>query len=67
MPVNALTTNIGLRVGPVLLETLVAHYFDRFRRNSKEEKGVTQLRQDELLYDEAFNVVKVWVKTSDFR
>jgi hypothetical protein len=56
---NALTTDIGLRVGPLVLETLIAHYFERLKRDSKDKKPITRLRQDELLYDEVFNVVKV--------
>jgi len=59
MPVNSLTTDIGLRVGPVVLETLIAHYFERLKRDSQDKKTLAGLRQDELLYDEVFNVVKV--------
>jgi hypothetical protein len=63
MPVNALTTEVGFRVGPVVLETLIKHYFDRLKRDTQDEKSTgeksTRLRQDELLYDEVFNVVKV--------
>lgn len=54
--VNALTSKVGVTLGPIVLETLVKHYFERLRRGGK---GTTQLRQDELLYDQAFNVVKV--------
>ncbi|KAI3618826.1 putative lipase esterase from carbohydrate esterase family ce10 [Moniliophthora roreri] len=72
MPVNALTRKVGLRVGPVVLETLVKHYFDRIRKDyqqkehgddSKDGKSV-QLRQDELLYDEAFNVIKTFLEAA---
>ena len=60
MPVNSLTTDIGLRVGPVVLETLITHYLERLRRDSdKDKESGTRLRQDELLYDQVFNVVKV--------
>lgn len=59
MPVNALTTEVGLRVGPVVLETLIKHYFDRLKGNTQQDGSSTRLRQDELLYDEVFNVVKV--------
>lgn len=55
MRVNALTTETGLKVGPVVLETLIKHYFER----RKTGNTTTQLRQDELLYDEVFSVVKV--------
>lgn len=59
MPVNALTTEVGLRVGPVVLETLIKHYFDRLKGNTQQDESSTRLRKDELLYDEVFNVVKV--------
>ncbi|KAG5339479.1 hypothetical protein C0989_004066 [Termitomyces sp. Mn162] len=55
MRVNALTAETGFKVGPVVLETLVKHYFER----RKTGNATTQLRQDELMYDEVFNVVKV--------
>ena len=59
--VNALTRQAGVKIGPLLFETLVKHYFDRLVKESAESQGrrSTQLRRDELLYDEAFNVVKV--------
>ena len=61
MPVNTLTGAAGIKIGPLILETLVKHYFERILKNSDvtNSKGITQLRQDELLYDEAFNIVKV--------
>ena len=64
---NSLTRNVGLRVGPILLERLVRHYFDRLKTDvqRKEGKGKgkdVQLRQDELLYDEAFHIIKVSVR-----
>lgn len=57
--VNALTRNVGVSFGPIVLETLVKHYFERLKKESPVGKGLTQLRKDELLYDQAFNVVKV--------
>jgi hypothetical protein len=57
---NSLIGEAGLKIGPILLETLVKHYFSRLKHEVKG-KGMTKLRQDELLYDEAFNVVKVRV------
>lgn len=48
-----------MKIGPVLLETLVKHYFERILKDDSEAKNLPQLRQDELLYDEAFNIVKV--------
>lgn len=55
---NSLTRQAGLRLGPLVLETLIKHYFDRLLA-SAEGKGTTRLRKDELLYDEAFSIVKV--------
>lgn len=57
--VNSLTTKVGATFGPIILETLVKHYFERLKKDIHKGKSTNQLRQDELLYDEAFNVVKV--------
>lgn len=36
------------------------HYFEKILKdNTSQEKVLTQLRKDELLYDEAFIIVKV--------
>lgn len=61
--VNTLTAEASLIVGPLVLETLVKHYFDRIKRDSTK-KQPTQLRRDELLYDQAFAIIKV--RTSQF-
>lgn len=58
--VNSLTRQAGVKLGPLLLETLVKHYFDRLvKEDESQGRVMTKLRQDELLYDEAFNIVKV--------
>ena len=58
--VNALTRETGAKLGPLLLETLVKHYFERLLKDSAVKSGSsTKLRKDELLYDEAFIIVKV--------
>lgn len=59
--VNTLTGKAGLKLGPVLFETLVRHYFERVGDDADEQQKArtTQLRKDELLYDEVFTVVKV--------
>lgn len=44
-------------MGPLFLETLVKHYFARVVCD-RSKSGVP-LRREELLYDEAFNIVKV--------
>ncbi|KAI9460342.1 hypothetical protein F5148DRAFT_1216989 [Russula earlei] len=53
---NSLTRRVGLTVGPLFLETLVKHYFARVVKDASKP-GVPLLRE-ELLYDEAFNIVK---------
>lgn len=66
---NALTRHIGLNAGTWVLETLVKHYFDRLFEDRKDKvdaassEGTSgELRRDELLYDEAFYIVKVCLK-----
>ena len=54
---NLLTTRATLTTGPLFLETLVKHYFARVI--SHGSKTGVPLRREELLYDEAFNIVKV--------
>ncbi|PSR74944.1 hypothetical protein PHLCEN_2v9433 [Hermanssonia centrifuga] len=63
--VNSLTRSAGVRLGPLLLETLVKHYFERVAHdNASQGRVMTKLRQDELLYDEAFIVVKTFLEAS---
>lgn len=57
MPINSLFSQAGFKLGPLLLDTLVKHYAERILKERGD--GVTQLSQDELLYDEVFHVVKV--------
>ena len=64
MPLNSLTTDVGLKVGPVLLETLVTHYLERLKKNASHDPASTQLKHDELLYHEVFNIVKVCLNSS---
>ncbi|KAF8070704.1 hypothetical protein FPV67DRAFT_1038167 [Lyophyllum atratum] len=66
MPVNALTTEAGLKVGPVVFETLIKHYFDRHKKTTPDGKPITPLRHDELMYDEVFNVVKSFLRAASF-
>ena len=54
---NSLTRRVSLTFGPLFLETLVKHYFARVV--SDGSKAAVPLRRDALLYDEAFNIVKV--------
>lgn len=61
MPVNTLTTSVIARSGSIVLETMVNHYFDRLKREfgSKENDKTTNLKNEEMLYHQAFNVIKV--------
>jgi hypothetical protein len=57
---NPLTLQVGLRVGPMVVGTLINHYVERVRKDADSKLG-TQLRKDELVYDEVFTIVKVRV------
>jgi ABC-type microcin C transport system permease subunit YejB len=59
MIANTLTRKVGATFVPIVLETLVKHYFDRLRKELSVTKVTKSLRQDELLYDQAFALVKV--------
>ncbi|KAI0090740.1 hypothetical protein BDY19DRAFT_1035200 [Irpex rosettiformis] len=63
--INSLTREASVKLGPILLETLLRHYFDRIiKDNTSQDKVLTQLRKDELLYDEAFIVVKMFLEAA---
>lgn len=59
MIANTLTRKVGATFVPIVLETLVKHYFDLLRKELSVAKVTKSLRQDELLYDQAFALVKV--------
>ncbi|KAF9446511.1 alpha/beta-hydrolase [Macrolepiota fuliginosa MF-IS2] len=54
---NSLTRDMGLKVGPVMLGTFIKHYFDRVKTRESADPDKL-LRQDEILYDEAFNIIR---------
>ena len=57
---NPLARDVGLRVGPIIFETLVKHYFDKHKKEGKAKDGQAQELKDlELLYHEAFTIIKV--------
>ena len=59
---NALTRHVGLNAGTWVVETLVKHYFEHVFGDKKAagtQSTSGNLRQDELLYDEVFHIVKV--------
>ncbi|KAJ7019317.1 hypothetical protein C8F04DRAFT_1236790 [Mycena alexandri] len=60
---NGLTTQAGLKIGPIVLETLVKHYFGDILKLKAHN---TQLRREELLYDEAFNIVKAFLHAASY-
>ncbi|KAF8178667.1 hypothetical protein K438DRAFT_1844188 [Mycena galopus ATCC 62051] len=65
---NSLTTQAGLRIGPIVLETLVKHYFERIKHkvHAESDNSGTQLRREELLYDQAFNIVKAFLNAASY-
>jgi len=54
---NSLTREVSFKVGPVILDVLVKHYFDRLKRDVAGSDS--PLKQDDILYHEAFTIVKV--------
>ncbi|KAJ3756791.1 Alpha/Beta hydrolase protein [Lentinula raphanica] len=74
MTTSSLPRSVGLRVGPIVLGTLVKHYIDKVKRDfvqtngskEKEKNELVQLRQDELIYDEIFTVVKAFLEAATF-
>ena len=53
---NTLTRDIGFKVGPTMFQVLVQHYFDHLKIDVEESDC---LKQDDVLYHEAFTIVKV--------
>lgn len=51
-----LTRDIGLKVGPTMFQVLVQHYFDHLKLDVEKSDC---LKQDDVLYHEAFTLVKV--------
>ncbi|KAF9486039.1 alpha/beta-hydrolase [Pholiota conissans] len=63
---NALTREVGLKVGPTVLEVLVKHYFDRLKADNDTGDSGATLKQDNVLYHEAFTIVKNFLAASTF-
>ncbi|KAI0359652.1 alpha/beta-hydrolase [Trametes cingulata] len=61
--VNSLTSKAGLKLGPIILDVLVKHYFERLSKDH-EAKNMPKLMQEELLYDEAFNIIKSFMEAA---
>ncbi|KAJ3513986.1 hypothetical protein NLJ89_g2641 [Agrocybe chaxingu] len=67
MLANSLTREVSLKVGPVMLEVLVRHFFDRLRKDAERRNDSgARLKEDDVLYDEAFNIVKAFLHASTF-
>jgi len=68
MPVfgNTLTRDVSLKVGPVILDVLVKHYFDRLKSDNATH-GESTLKNDDVLYHEAFTIVKVRLCLNRYR
>ncbi|KAF8514646.1 lipase/ esterase [Hysterangium stoloniferum] len=54
---NSLSTKIGLKLGPIVLETFFKHYLNRASTSSDASERSSSRKQD-LLWHEAFQVVK---------
>ncbi|KLO13653.1 alpha/beta-hydrolase [Schizopora paradoxa] len=73
---NALTRHVGLNAGTWVLETLVKHYFNNVFKNAdmptaaaetvndRKEGSNAKLRREEILYDEAFHIIKSFMDAS---
>jgi hypothetical protein len=55
---NLLTAQAGLKLGPMVLETFFKHYMERISNDPEKQNGVNSPRM-ELLWDEAFYILKV--------
>ncbi|KAG8955582.1 hypothetical protein FRC04_007573 [Tulasnella sp. 424] len=57
-PLGSLTTSMGFKLGPIMLSTLITHFLNR-ELATKDSKA-----REELLYDEAFTIVKSFMEAS---
>jgi hypothetical protein len=62
-PMKSLTGDVSLKVGPLVLEVLVKHWFDRLKKDFRPEDGDldagARLKEDDILYHQAFVIAKV--------
>lgn len=54
-----LTQTAGLKIAPLFLQSLVKHYYGKVVKDPSSSR--VSLRDEELLYDQVFSVVKVCV------
>lgn len=66
MPGNGLTRVLSLQVGPVVLGTLFRHFLARHKGKElvDEDESRIDLRRGELVYDQMFNVIKLFLETA---
>nr|GAT56166.1 predicted protein [Mycena chlorophos] len=63
---NGLTAEAGLKIGPIVLETLAKHYWSQLKQNFKDTPATVQLQRDELLYRETFAIVKAFLEAASY-
>jgi len=58
---NSLAREVGLKMGPVMLGTLVTHWFDRLKKDAEDDTADSgaRLKEDDILYHQAFTLIKV--------
>jgi hypothetical protein len=60
---NSLTAEAGLKLGPIVIETFFKHYLERNSETGKAKRsdhpGNNSLREQDLLWKESFEIVKV--------
>jgi hypothetical protein len=61
---NSLTGEVSLKVGPLVLEVLVKHWFDRLKKEYGAGEGDhvdpgARLKEDDILYHQVFVIAKV--------
>jgi len=61
---KVLPGELGLKVGPLVLEVLAKHWFDRLRKDYHAGQGSdldpgAKLKEDDVLYRQVFVIVKV--------
>ncbi|KAF8161335.1 hypothetical protein B0H34DRAFT_796140 [Crassisporium funariophilum] len=66
MLANSLTREAGLKVGPVILEVLVKHYFERLKKDAQRNDFGARLKEDDILFDEAFTIAKSFLNAATF-
>ena len=56
-----LTQTAGLKIAPLFIQSLVKHYYGKVVKDPSSSR--VSLRDEELLYDQVFSVVKVCIRS----